>query len=52
MFHDEIPYAVALRRGRIQQQILDELAVATDATPESAAPLVRSRLEQLPVPAG
>ena len=52
MFHDEIPYAVALRRGRIQQQILDELAVATDDTPESAAPLVRSRLEQLRVPAG
>jgi kynurenine 3-monooxygenase len=51
MFHDEIPYAVALRRGRIQQQILDELGVA-DATPESAEPLVRSRLERLPVPAG
>jgi kynurenine 3-monooxygenase len=51
MFHDEIPYAVALRRGRIQQQILDELT-AGDATPESAAPLVNARLEPLPVRAG
>ena len=50
MFHDEIPYAVALRRGRIQQQILDELAI--DATPESAALLVNARLERLPVRAG
>ena len=51
MFHDEIPYSVALRRGRIQQQILDELGAA-GATPESAEPLVRSRLERLSVPAG
>ena len=51
MFHDEIPYSVALRRGRIQQQILDELGAA-GATPEAAEPLVRSRLERLSVPAG
>jgi kynurenine 3-monooxygenase len=46
MFHDEIPYGEALRRGRIQQQILDELTgVAESATPAaSAGDLIRSRL--------
>ena len=27
MFHHEIPYTLALERGRIQQEILDELTV-------------------------
>lgn len=52
MFHDEIPYSVALRRGRIQQQILDELtAGANDAPPESAASMISERLAPLPAPA-
>ena len=48
MFHDEIPYSTALRRGRIQQEILDELT-ATDAVPDlqQAALLVRQRLSVL-----
>jgi len=53
MFHDEIPYSVALRRGRIQQQILDELtADPTDAPPDSAASMISERLAPLPAPAG
>jgi kynurenine 3-monooxygenase len=52
MFHDEIPYSVALRRGRIQQQILDELTAGdADAAPESAAALITGRLAPLPAPA-
>ena len=49
MFHDEIPYSTALLRGRIQQEILDELT-ATDAAPDlqQAAELVRRRLAPLP----
>ena len=27
MFHHEIPYTLALERGRIQQEIVDELTV-------------------------
>ena len=51
MFHDEIPYSVALRRGRIQQQILDELTAGdVDAAPESAATLITERLAPLPAP--
>ena len=51
MFHDEIPYSVALRRGRIQQQILDELtAHAEDAAPETAASLINARLGPLSAP--
>jgi kynurenine 3-monooxygenase len=48
MFHDGIPYSTALQRGRIQQQILDELT-ATDAAPDlqQAATLVRQRLSPL-----
>ncbi|MGC4028355.1 MAG: NAD(P)/FAD-dependent oxidoreductase [Steroidobacteraceae bacterium] len=30
MFHDEIPYAVAMERGRLQQQILDTLTAAPE----------------------
>jgi kynurenine 3-monooxygenase len=52
MFHDEIPYSVALRRGRIQQQILDELTTQPeDAAPETAAALINARLAPLSAPA-
>jgi kynurenine 3-monooxygenase len=45
MFHDEIPYAVALRRGRIQQQILEDLTTnPADAPAEQAAALIEARL--------
>jgi kynurenine 3-monooxygenase len=51
MFHDEIPYSVALRRGRIQQQILDELtAQPEDAPPDAAAALISARLAPLSAP--
>lgn len=51
MFHHEIPYAEAKRRGAIQSQILDELA-ADYSTPdeidyEKAAILIESRLDPL-----
>jgi kynurenine 3-monooxygenase len=52
MFHDDIPYSVALRRGRIQQQILDELtASAENPSPEAATALINARLAPLSVPA-
>ena len=35
MFHDEIPYSVALERGRLQQLILDQL---TEARPDDGLP--------------
>jgi kynurenine 3-monooxygenase len=48
MFHDEIPYATALQRGRIQQQILDELTdSATRPPPAVAAALINARLPPL-----
>ncbi|MGH8261598.1 MAG: hypothetical protein ACREUG_18110, partial [Steroidobacteraceae bacterium] len=31
MFHPEIPYREALRRGKVQQEILDELDRAPDS---------------------
>jgi kynurenine 3-monooxygenase len=49
MFRDDIPYSVALQRGRVQQQILEELTGVTDP----AAPaldendLIQSRLPPL-----
>jgi kynurenine 3-monooxygenase len=48
MFHDEIPYSVALTRGRIQQQILTELT-APEAThsPDHASELIKARLPEL-----
>ena len=51
MFHDDIPYSVALMRGRIQQQILDELTgVAESTAPASTADLlINSRLRPLAV---
>ncbi len=56
MFHDRIPYSVALRRGEIQQRILDALVPrnARAATLDDAAPdwaradaLVREQLPPL-----
>ncbi len=45
MFRDDIPYSVALQRGRIQQQILDELTGADSTTPVPGADvLIGSRL--------
>ena len=46
MFHDDIPYSVALMRGRIQQQILDELTGDADSTTPAANAddLINSRL--------
>jgi kynurenine 3-monooxygenase len=46
MFHDDIPYSIALMRGRIQQQILDELTgIAAPAMPTaSAGELINARL--------
>jgi len=40
MFHPEIPYAEALRRGRIQADIV----AAIDRDPDCAAPLIHERL--------
>jgi kynurenine 3-monooxygenase len=36
MFHPEIPYAEALRRGTLQAQLLEELDTGTDAGPDPA----------------
>jgi len=50
MFHPEISYGEALRRGVIQEQILLELDTAADATPVDlarAAALINSRLPAL-----
>jgi hypothetical protein len=52
MFHPAIPYSVALARGRIQQQILEELT--REATPDLAQAdrLVAQRLPPLDPAAG
>jgi len=46
MFHPEIPYAEALRRGALQAQLLDELdpGAGGEPDPARAAQLVRERL--------
>jgi kynurenine 3-monooxygenase len=52
MFRDDIPYSQALVRGRIQQQILEELTAATTDAPASVAgQLIATRLAPLPAPA-
>jgi kynurenine 3-monooxygenase len=51
MFRDDIPYSLALQRGRIQQQILTELTSTADATAGMAQDLVNSRLRPLPLQA-
>jgi kynurenine 3-monooxygenase len=48
MFRDDIPYSVALQRGRIQQQILTELTEVPGTTLDAAAALIKSRLPPLP----
>jgi kynurenine 3-monooxygenase len=48
MFHDRIPYATALHRGRIQLQLLELLtAPGTALTDEAIAALVHARLPAL-----
>ncbi|HEY2275629.1 MAG TPA: NAD(P)/FAD-dependent oxidoreductase [Steroidobacteraceae bacterium] len=53
MFHPEIPYAEALRRGAVQAQLLDELdsgdgaAVGAGPDPGRAERLIRERLAPL-----
>jgi kynurenine 3-monooxygenase len=51
MFHHEIPYATALARGRVQQELLDELSAGTDRIEqidwERAAQLVHASLPEL-----
>ena len=50
-FHPEIPYAEALRRGAVQQGILDELDAGGDSTEASEIDLARADalvLERLP----
>ncbi len=53
MFHPEISYAEALRRGAVQGQLLEDLArEGADASGVRAAALVRERLTPLPGHAG
>jgi kynurenine 3-monooxygenase len=49
MFHPEIPYAEALRRGAVQAQLLDELdpGPGREPDPDRAERLVRERLPPL-----
>jgi kynurenine 3-monooxygenase len=51
MFHHEIPYVVALDRGRVQQEILDELTTRAGSVEQIdwslATKLVESRLPAL-----
>jgi kynurenine 3-monooxygenase len=49
MFHPEIPYAEALRRGALQAQLLEELDMGPDASPDPALAekLVTERLPPL-----
>jgi kynurenine 3-monooxygenase len=49
MFHPEIPYAEALRRGRLQEQLLTELDPGDGAEPDPAlaARLISARLPPL-----
>ena len=43
MFHPEIPYSEALRRGAVQQQVLEELDAGGDGSQLNAAQLARAR---------
>jgi kynurenine 3-monooxygenase len=51
MFHHEIPYSVAQRRGRIQAELLAELTAGAetlaDIELDAAEALVRERLPSL-----
>jgi len=50
MFHPEIPYAEALRRGAVQEELLRELDAGEGAEPDPvlAERLVTERLAPLP----
>lgn len=49
MFHDEIPYAVAQRRGALQQELLNELTREADSLEDIDMDVAVSRvLERLP----
>jgi kynurenine 3-monooxygenase len=48
MFHPEIPYAEAERRGLLQAQILTELDTAGATDPALAEKLVKANLEPIP----
>lgn len=51
MFHPEIPYAEALRRGSVQSEILTQLDDASaDANSSLATSLVEARLPPIPFP--
>jgi kynurenine 3-monooxygenase len=54
MFHHEIPYALALERGRVQAAILAQLTADADTIaaidPARMDALVHERLEPLPHP--
>jgi kynurenine 3-monooxygenase len=51
MFHPEIPYAEALRRGTVQSEILARLDDATAAADSALArQLIESRLPPIPLP--
>jgi kynurenine 3-monooxygenase len=49
MFHPEIPYAEALRRGAIQARLLEELDAGEDREPDAARAeaLIRAQLPAL-----
>jgi kynurenine 3-monooxygenase len=53
MFHPEIPYAEAQRRGRVQAEILAELDSKRDATggidAKLAERLIAAKLEPVPI---
>jgi len=55
MFHHEIPYALALERGKVQAAILAQLTADADSLaaidPARMDALVQQQLEPLPVPA-
>jgi kynurenine 3-monooxygenase len=52
MFRDDIPYWIALQRGRIQQQILEELTATDEDAPRHLADqLINARLQPLSAPA-
>jgi kynurenine 3-monooxygenase len=44
MFHPEIPYAEALRRGAIQARLLEELDAGRELDAARAEALIRARL--------
>jgi kynurenine 3-monooxygenase len=45
MFHHEIPYALAIQRGRIQARLLDELTLNAEKIDDVDLPLAASRIQ-------